>query len=149
MALAFLGPAVLTQMEWCLPQLQHDPCTLLKATFYEVTAVQLLADLLLYQSPLQLPCRPELAEPQQQDQTHSKGEGHLFLGLQLLALHLQLAGMLPRGPVLGTHLQPLNGVVTGVLLRKERPGPLNKLAEQYPPQRSGVREAGGCLALWG
>lgn len=76
----------------------------------------------------------QLAGPQQQDQNLPKEEGHLFLSLQLLALHLQLAGMLWRGLVLGTHLQALNGVVTRVLLRKERPSPLNKLAEQYSPK---------------
>jgi hypothetical protein len=39
---------------------------------------------------------PELAEPLQQDQTHSNEDSHLFPSPQLLPLHLQMVGMLLR-----------------------------------------------------
>lgn len=116
---AFRGPVVLTSWNGVSPR------SLLSSCLLTIPLAELLFQLL---------CRPELAETQLQDQTHSKSKAICSSVSSCWPLHLQLAGKLWRGLVLGTHLQSLNGVVTGVLLRKERPSPLNKLAEQYLPK---------------
>ena len=52
---------------------------------------------------------PELAGPGLPDQTHANEEAHLFPSIQLLSLHLQMAGMLlGERTRLGIHLQAPN-----------------------------------------
>lgn len=86
--------------------------------------------------------RPELP-----DQTHSNEGGHLFLRIQLLSLHLQMAGMLLGGTSRGHICRLRRSVGTGVLLREERLSPLSKLAEQYTPTSS-VRKQEAALPSW-
>lgn len=90
---------------------------------------------------------PNSLRPELPDQTHSNEGGHLFLRIQLLSLHLQMAGML-LGGTSRRHIYRLGrSVGTGVLLREERLSPLSKLAEQYTPTSS-VRKQEAALPWW-